>query len=155
MNSRYSATCQQYPRGTLPWFLWWFKQTSCSYAVISWPFILKPYLLAFAYYLLLSCHCHPRLFLPTAKSYQQNTQPLVPGSAWFWYQVSCTGALPLGQRTDMLLLKAVPQLGVTAQQLCPPLEQFPRQHIHTANESNWRKKRENLLHFQFVILLKC
>lgn len=111
MNSRYRVICQQYPGGMLPRFLWWFKQTSCSHAMISWPFILKPHLLAFACYLLLSCHYHPCLFLPTAKRYQQNTQPLVPGSAWFWYQVSCTGALPLGRRTDMVLLEAVPNSG--------------------------------------------
>lgn len=123
-NSRYSATCQQYPGGTLPWFLWWFKQTSCSYAVISWPSIVKPHLLAFAYYLLLSCHYHPRLFLPTAKSYQQNTQSLVPGSAWVWYQVSCTGALPLGLRTDMLLLKAVPNSGWQRSSFVPCWNRF-------------------------------
>lgn len=92
-------------------------------AVISWPFILKQHLLAFAYYLLLSCHYHPRLFLPTAKSYQQNTQPLVPGSTRSWYQVSCTGALPLGE-TDMLLLEAVPNSGWQRSSFVPCCNSF-------------------------------
>lgn len=155
MSSRYRAICQQYPGGTLPWFLRWFKQTSCPYAVISWPFTLKPHLLALAYYLFLSCHYHPRLFL--AYCQELSAKHAATGS---WRDVILVASelhwgRSAGAENWHVTPESCAQLGVTAQQLCPLLKQLPRQHIHTANASNGREERDNLLHFQFVILLKC